>query len=556
MAFQPLERKFLPQRALDVTPEQNYWNSFELKSSKTHFGQVKCVDISPTAPHWIAVTAYDRVVIYEDYGFESITLESKLQDGYNCTRWRSDGKLLVTGANHPDVKVWDTRGTINRKLKGHKAPIHEVSFLPNKVQVFSASDDMNAKTWDIATGDCLATLQGHKDYVRSGGPHPSHSHLIATGSYDKCVCLWDTRTEGTRCVAKFPHQASVEAVSWHPVGSLLAVAAGNSIFVWDTIAGRSQKLEDAPTASIFDGWENAQKPLFSCCNHQKAIASLTYDENGSSLLTGGLDTFVKVFNTTNYSVVHTLPYPAPVQSIALSPNSRLLVVGMTDGKAAINVRYLGVKREVAKNELDIYDAPGGYLYEPPPKHQWRRRAIETEPTENDIRIEEIHRARLEPYDMKLRKFQYQKALDVALKAVQESPPQLLEENRLTVISLMEELFRRNGLRIALHRRNEEQLLGVLNFVDSVLLDSRFCSLMTTVLELIMHIYSGVVKLSPRVEAVMHACLAKVQSQVDSMREMAVVEGMLDCLIQANQIQREHREALRTSAPIEGKATLA
>ena len=37
---------------------------------------------------------------------------------------------------------------------------------PDGRRVISASDDGTLKVWDVATGECVATLEGHTDSVR------------------------------------------------------------------------------------------------------------------------------------------------------------------------------------------------------------------------------------------------------------------------------------------------------------------------------------------------------------------------------------------------------
>ena len=37
---------------------------------------------------------------------------------------------------------------------------------PDGRRVVSASDDKTLKVWDVATGECVATLEGHSNWVR------------------------------------------------------------------------------------------------------------------------------------------------------------------------------------------------------------------------------------------------------------------------------------------------------------------------------------------------------------------------------------------------------
>ena len=37
---------------------------------------------------------------------------------------------------------------------------------PDGRRIVSGSEDNTLKVWDVATGECLATLEGHSSYVR------------------------------------------------------------------------------------------------------------------------------------------------------------------------------------------------------------------------------------------------------------------------------------------------------------------------------------------------------------------------------------------------------
>ena len=54
----------------------------------------------------------------------------------------------------------------------------------------SGSDDQTVKLWDVASGECLRTLEGHSNYVYSVAFDVSGGTL-ASGSDDRTVKLWD-----------------------------------------------------------------------------------------------------------------------------------------------------------------------------------------------------------------------------------------------------------------------------------------------------------------------------------------------------------------------------
>ena len=57
----------------------------------------------------------------------------------------------------------------------------------------SSSHDRTVKLWDVSTGACLRTLQGHASFVWSAAFSPDRQTL-ASGSEDETIKLWDVET--------------------------------------------------------------------------------------------------------------------------------------------------------------------------------------------------------------------------------------------------------------------------------------------------------------------------------------------------------------------------
>ena len=96
-----------------------------------------------------------------------------------------------------------------------------------------------------------------------------------------------------------------------PVEDILAFGAGG---VGVSVGG--------PILRVWD--LNMGKCLRALSNHQKTVTCATFDGSKRRVLTGGLDQMVKVYDVEDWKVVHTMRYPAPVLSLAVSV-SRLAV---------------------------------------------------------------------------------------------------------------------------------------------------------------------------------------------------------------------------------------
>jgi hypothetical protein len=74
-------------------------------------------------------------------------------------------------------------------LAGHTGMVISAGFSPDGTNLVSASVDQTVRVWDVATGECVQTLQGHTDYVRSAGFSPDGTKLVSA-SGDKTLWLW------------------------------------------------------------------------------------------------------------------------------------------------------------------------------------------------------------------------------------------------------------------------------------------------------------------------------------------------------------------------------
>lgn len=114
------------------------------------------------------------------------------------------------------------------------------------------SDDITLQILDTREADSTrsAATAGdqHKDAINAISFNPASETVVATGSADKTIGIWDLRHLKTKVHALECHQDSVTSLSWHPFEEAVLASASydRRIVFWDlSRAGEEQTPDDA-----------------------------------------------------------------------------------------------------------------------------------------------------------------------------------------------------------------------------------------------------------------------------------------------------------------------
>ncbi|KAF9247088.1 WD40 repeat-like protein [Melanogaster broomeanus] len=492
MDYQPviLQRHARPQ-STKHSPESRYWRQFKHPVFIKEYAPVTSVQFSPTKPHRYAVTAATRIQIYAPRTQKVTKTISRFKDVARSGNIRPDGKLVVAGDDTGLIQIFDINSrAILRTLDSHKQPVHVTKF-SHLCSYSSASE--------------VVTFTAHTDYVRSGEVSSSNPHLVLTGSYDATTRLFDSRSGECEMVmgGDFPGASPVEQVLMLPSGTIALSAAGPILRMWDLNAGG--------------------RCIRALSNHQKTITSLAFDANVGRLLTGSLDQMVKVYDITNYKVVHTMRYPAAVLCLAISPDATHIAAGMSDGTFSVRRR----QQKVSEAEKDFGTALKTGTYETflggtLPSIGQGRVKVKTKSRPigdvDELRVESRRAHRLREYDRLLKSFKYSAALDSVLR--KNVPP-------VTTFSLIQELIHRDGLCSALSGRDDVLLEPVLRLLVKHVTDPRFGEMVCDVSTLLTEMYAPVLGQSLLIDSLFLRLRKKVLAEIRFQKELKKAKGTLE-----------------------------
>ncbi|OUM60938.1 hypothetical protein PIROE2DRAFT_51972 [Piromyces sp. E2] len=252
------------------------------------------------------------------------------------------GNYVAVGTFDPTIEIWDLdtidamypevilgetkkRGKKNNRKVNNERHIAAVMGLSwNKTHrnlLASSSADTTVKLWDIQTAKCMHSYNHHTDKVQAVQWNPAETTVLLTGSYDKRVCCFDSRSP--QAVSEWGLTADVECLKWNPHQPELFYVS----------------TEDG-LVKCFDARTNGSKELFTLQAHDGPVSALDVNPLVKDcIITGSVDKQVRIWNIANNQptcVVSRNLDVGKVFSAAFSLDSPFLAaVSGSKGKVAI-----------------------------------------------------------------------------------------------------------------------------------------------------------------------------------------------------------------------------
>jgi len=200
-------------------------------------------------------------------------------------------------------------------LTGHKAEVFSIKFSPSGKHIASGSFDKCVYLWNVY-GDCenYMVLRGHTNAVLEVAWSYDESYIFSS-SADKTVAVWDAET-GQRIKKYTGHTGVVNSVSPTRKGVhyLVSGSDDSTVKVWDLRLKR-------PIANF---------------ETQYATTSVTFSQDGEQVYSGGIDNDIKVWNVRQGGIENRYEgHEDSITGLKLSPDGNYLLTNSMDNSVRI-----------------------------------------------------------------------------------------------------------------------------------------------------------------------------------------------------------------------------
>ncbi|CAH1757245.1 8756_t:CDS:10 [Entrophospora sp. SA101] len=235
-------------------------------------------------------------------------------------RFNPSGQYVASGSFDRTILLWNTYGDCLNYglLKGHSGAIMELQWSRDSSKIFSCSTDKTVGVWDVPMGLRIKKFKGHSLFVNSVSSTRRGNEILASGSDDGSIKIWDLRQKDAAETFIQPYQITSTCFSevWDVRKKEISyVLKGHQ----DTITGL--RLSNDGSYLLSNAMDNTGAPH----GFEKNLIRPAWSSDDSQIASGGGDRTVVIWDVSNGRILYKLPgHKGSVNEVDFHPKEPIM----------------------------------------------------------------------------------------------------------------------------------------------------------------------------------------------------------------------------------------
>ncbi len=273
-------------------------------------------------------------------------------------RYLRDGRRIFSNASQWPT-IWDTeRGqtplSMPNRRTNQPAGASSVVFTRDGNKIVTDTGEKTLVVWNADTGEELRILNEHKDNTCCLAISPDGS-LLASGSYDETIKIWDTATWQSLLTLRMPEGSIVNWIEFSADGENLISAIPGGLSAWHTKTGQKIWSKSIEKAGSRVAWSPNGAYVASSSNFRDiqilnagtgaivreikadgGVGALAFNPDGSRLAAAESDGAVQVWDMSEFTLLQTFRgHSLGITCVKFTPDGRRIATGSEDSTIKI-----------------------------------------------------------------------------------------------------------------------------------------------------------------------------------------------------------------------------
>ena len=508
-SYNPIPPKSFPNKTFKH-PEQRQLKKFKIEKEFNFTLPSKFIYYCQTIPTLTSIFTYDNITIYDKLSDSTITNFPQINESITSGIFREDGKVIITGTKSGKIILHDiVNKNMLRKYNAFQLEVNSIDIDSSLINFVSASKDCSFKLFEMSSKTIKKEYnKAHNDYIRCCKYFNDND--ILTGSYDKKIKLWDIRENN--CSLIFDNKNINEDI-FILDNNYFITTSDNEIVLYDI-----RKQEEL----------NRITPL------KTNISKLISSKNKERLfLLAPNEKFIKILDLSNLSFqsLYSIKFNNKIVSFDISNDMNNYSIGFDNGEVLIKSKNIineydeskALNYDEEEKNLELLD-PSKYAEKSIVKNYKyfnRGQYIKNLDRNTDIYIEKQKKKKLQKYDIYIKKFLYHEALDYALKTKQTE----------IIMGVIEELINRNTLKMAILKRNEEDVILLLNFILLKIREPKIMNILIYIFDLMINYYIIFIEKNEEINKLFKAIEKEINNEIKFEKELFNIKDEINNIIE-------------------------